>query len=494
MRSLPTGWFKQLPRIGILASILALALAVFLLGSPPLADDPVPAPGSCIGGVFSSDPLHCAVLEQGIAEGVITIDAIYQIGEALFIYLREPDSELGGIFDHLYRIGQEHVRASGEKLCGDVFDDSCRPGVMKRRGGFPILPLMTGYENIYLKAGGREARRSERGWAGFRQLWPPGGNTGPRSTSTAFDVSDVDLTNIPAVDCTDYTNVSTATGSSCFNWRQFPDLNIAGAHSSHGKIHVQVKPPASGEAAFVASAKAFLVEWFPLVDADHLFVYAVKYDFADLWRWTKILDRFVLSSANTVGIVRVELTTNIVDDFELDRFTFPVERIQRAPHPIDHARTRETINIVTREPAATVAALPRLLSALGIPVDAVGMVQRRSDRPWPLEYLTASQPSATGSSSDPAAAAAIDQDDLPTASNLPVLVVAAAATDSNSTASRPSATGSSSDPTAAPAIDRSDLLTANNLPVLVIAAAAVLVLLSGGIYGVFRWRRNRRVK
>ena len=449
MRSRPTGWFKQLPPIGILASVLGLALAVFLLGSPALADDPVPAPGSCIGGVFSSDPLHCAVLEQGIAEGVITIDAVYQIGEALFIYLREPDSELGGIFDHLYRIGQEHVRASGKKLCGDVFDDSCRPGVMNRPGGFPILPLMTGYENIYLKAGGREARRSEPGWTGFRRLWPPGGDAGPRSTRPGFDVSDVDLTNIPAVDCTDVRNLRATTGSSCFDWRQFPDLNIAGAHSSQNALYFQVKPPAGGEAAFVASAKAALVEWFPLVDADHVFVYAVKYDFADLWRWTKILDRLVLSSANTVRIVRVELTTNIVGDFELDRYTFPVERIQRAPIPVDHTQVRETINIVTREPAATVAALPRLLPALGIPVDAVGMVQRRDDRPLPLEFLTASRPSSTGSSSDPAAAAAIDQ---------------------------------------------RDLLPASNLPVLLIAAAAVLVLLSGGIYGAFRWRRKTRIK
>ena len=77
-----------------------------------------------------------------------------------------------------------------------------------------------------------------------------------------------------------------------------PHFNIVGVHSIYDALYVQAKAPPGKEAAAVASTKAAVIEWGPGFNEDNVVVYAVKYNFAELWRWAKLLDRFVLAAAN----------------------------------------------------------------------------------------------------------------------------------------------------------------------------------------------------
>ena len=78
------------------------------------------------------------------------------------------------------------------------------------------LPRSKVYENILLFTGGPEARRMEPGWASWRQVWPAV-SVGTRDRGDGFDVSDVDVTNFPVLDCDqEYPGLSNAVRSSCW--------------------------------------------------------------------------------------------------------------------------------------------------------------------------------------------------------------------------------------------------------------------------------------
>ena len=69
----------------------------------------------------------------------------------------------------------------------------------------PYLGTETDYVDIELKHGGAEARRSEPGWAAFQQVWPAvtagAGGAGGATGSSGFDVSGVDTTTFPTLEC-----------------------------------------------------------------------------------------------------------------------------------------------------------------------------------------------------------------------------------------------------------------------------------------------------
>ena len=82
-----------------------------------------------------------------------------------------------------------------------------------------------------LVTGGETGRRKTPSWASWRQLWPRTGaheGTGTRANGggPAFDVSDVDMTNFPEIDC------SREISRGCDEWKDFPDVRIAGFHES----------------------------------------------------------------------------------------------------------------------------------------------------------------------------------------------------------------------------------------------------------------------
>ena len=99
----------------------------------------------------------------------------------------------------------------------------------------------------------------------------------------------------------------------------------------------------------------------------------MKYDYGELWRWGVILDRFVLSAGNTIGITAAGVSTNQGARPE------PVVwlnglRDAGVEESSAAANGRETIRGGARDPQRVADALPTLLPRLGIPVDAVGIV------------------------------------------------------------------------------------------------------------------------
>ena len=112
-----------------------------------------------------------------------------------------------------------------------------------------IVPWELPYDRIVLRTGGSDARRQERGWAAWTQEWPSTGATGSSGTASQFDVSDVDVTNFPELDCVEHSR-EFVHGQACFEWVENPELGIAGWYSSGWNsitYYVQVKAPPGQE-------------------------------------------------------------------------------------------------------------------------------------------------------------------------------------------------------------------------------------------------------
>ena len=399
--------------VGASEPATATTTEVAASGDPPLGD--------CFGGALSEDPLHCYVLEQARAAGLIDVAGIYEapgvehrrwgvhtdrpllyvsvregrLPAALFDYTREqsyafydrwpelvPFEKYGSLCDELYRNQPEEFPKC--YLLGT--------GVLAET----LLPRPSAYERVLLVTGGEEGRRKVRGWASWRQLWPrqaAQGGSGVRDASggPAFDVSDVDMTNIPEID--ESTCLRWESGKAgCSSHLRFPDVRIAGGHS-HRELrmnYVQIKDPPTDP----AEVKALKDRLMPCRDVigrcDYIHpehgrtvitwtdatstieIIPVKYDFAELWRWTTILNRFALSAGNTIGI----WSALVGDNPKLP----PGEAVYlngiMPAGQFEPERKRETITVFTTADLRSVAdALPVLLPLLGIPVDAVGMVE-----------------------------------------------------------------------------------------------------------------------
>ena len=63
-----------------------------------------------------------------------------------------------------------------------------------------IVPWSVPYDRIWLRAGGADARRQEGGWASWTQVWPAMAASAS-GASGRFDVSEVDVTNFPELNC-----------------------------------------------------------------------------------------------------------------------------------------------------------------------------------------------------------------------------------------------------------------------------------------------------
>ena len=201
-----------------------------------------------------------------------------------------------------------------------------------------------------------------------------------RSDWSQLDLSDVDLTNLPPVDCfRTVPNMSDLERNACDWWERHPDLGIAGLASDGGlKLYVQIKATTDQEAK-VAAAKAAIVAAYSDETEDTVVVVPVNYDFADLWRYREIIARFQHSDANTTGI---QYPAYVTSYWPSTVAVYPVAGIQ----PItdgDLAQVRATIKISALKLDETLAALPQLLPQLGIPVDAIGVVLPISVAPTP---------------------------------------------------------------------------------------------------------------
>ena len=328
--------------------------------------------GDCFDGTFAADPLHCYVFEQTYANGKLDIEAIYQEGGGLFVYLTQSEPVGQDIYDFMNRKAHEEARRTGEYPCL-LEVNGCGNGVLIHLIDI-ILPPSEVYEIILLSPGGAEARLSKPGWPAFRKLWPveEEGATGASGSSGTLDTSEVDTTNFPPLDCR--TQAYTKVYSGCLTWADNPGLGIAGFnHNGLGYYQVKVRP--GHEEADAEAAKAALHRQYPAYDDGQIVVIPVKYDYEELWRWTTLLDRFAYTSGNTLGITAAEMGENWAVVRGRDS-VFLVPQNLRLFEIDGKADDRTTINIWTLKLDRTVAALPQLLSQLNIPADAVGVVSR----------------------------------------------------------------------------------------------------------------------
>ena len=335
-------------------------------------DDDSPV-GDCFGGVLSEDPLHCYVLEQAQAEGLIDILAMYDSDGPLYVSISQR-----GLSAELLRFAREKSYAFAEawpdlvpeekyrKFISPCYDfPECYLAMTGLYADHPeyLLPYPSAYDGVLLLPGGDAGRREVPGWAGWRQLWPAGGS-GARGASDSFDVSDVDMTNLP--------DGSSSTG-------------FAGRHDGGGVTYVQVKNPPADEAELHLLRKKVnrcydVTGRCEYVDEDgeinvrytrgvHTIEFIpVKYQIAELRRWAEILDRFALSAGNTIGITGAKVGTNQRSDGAV--FLNGLTPVSSGNAPA----LRETIVVTARDVQRVADALPVLLPLLSIPVDAVGVV------------------------------------------------------------------------------------------------------------------------
>ena len=107
------------------------------------------------------------------------------------------------------------------------------------------------YDSLYLRAGTGEGRTTLRGWAAWTRLWPAaiqddvGSEEGQKDAPpTSFDVSDVDTTNFPEMDC-----YQMSYPEPCAFWSRNVERGIdgvVGVHSTsvvagEGELYIQLK-------------------------------------------------------------------------------------------------------------------------------------------------------------------------------------------------------------------------------------------------------------
>ena len=355
-----------------------------------------PPLGSCFGGALSEDPLHCYVLEQADAQGLIDVVAVYDGGGPLYVSISQDEVSV-----ELFRFTYEKSYAFAEKwpelVPYEKYGQRC--SYPHERSDFPscylamtgvsyrperILPLPSAYERVLLAPGGDAGRRKVPGWASWRKLWPASaaGASGASARTGLFDVSDVNVTSFPEIDC----ELELSYG--CDLWKMLPNLGFAGTSGTSETQYYQVKNPPTDEAGLHALKKKIdpcydvVGRCTYVVDGEtwaqdrtatsSIVIIPVKYDFAQLWRWTTILDRFALSAGNTLDVLDARVSQNRGAIGLIERLNVNgVPARTRDPSTI-----RETILIVARRDVQRVAdALPVLLPQLGIPLDAVGVVE-----------------------------------------------------------------------------------------------------------------------
>ena len=218
---------------------------------------PEPELGDCFGGVFSSlDALHCYALDRAESEGIIDIEKIYDDSGSLHLSLRQEGPVGGDVYQFLRDRATEfvdrwpHLVPQHPNLYCEEFG-SLMPyrECLLHSGGY--LPRSMQYERILFHTGGESARRKKLGWATWRQVWPEvegsRANVG-RDADARFDVSDVDVVNIPEPDCLDWRMMSAGCGLS----KHFPNVGFAGRSGGRGTVYYQIKNPPTDEAEIAA--------------------------------------------------------------------------------------------------------------------------------------------------------------------------------------------------------------------------------------------------
>lgn len=374
-------------------TVLAALFLLLVISAPGAAPN-----YDCWGGALSADPMHCYALEEVEQDGLITVEGVYRDDPYIRVFLDDGDDNediLWTLHANLAEKAHEFRTRYPSRIAyppkSEPSYSYCRTGNRDDDDGMfacmveetfierQMVPWSRIEGTILLYDGGAKARLSRGGWASWQQVWPAvvGGSSG---SSDTFDVSGVDLGNIPEIVCGHPEGVS---GYGCTLWHEFPNLGLAGVRGG-GKtlsplyvhpIYVQLKTSSTNDPRIIAAVKNIFSEY---EEEEALVIIPVKYDLGELWKWTVILNRFALSPGNTIGIAHADVTINTVrpnaGESEFSLVMYPVERVRPAEYDNrpDH---RDTIRVFTYgDPQQVADVLPTLLPQLGIPADAVGIV------------------------------------------------------------------------------------------------------------------------
>ena len=416
-----TGKRTSMPRCAwplALVAISAFAVALLAqLGSTVHAQEPdsdlgsqvsntPPPPGDCWSGALSDDPLHCYALEEAQRDGIIEVEGVYDASGELHIFFNyrtgPPVSALfdQGRLEELVEVlkdnAREFVAQFPERVTYNLPFHFCGPPdpaetyrdcILNRTFELVVVPWDSPYIRIFLVSGGADARQTFPGWASWLQIWPAT-ESSAAAASDGFDISDVDLVNFPEkMKCEDgfYSDYA------CEMAKQYPSWNIAGWHESEKDLFIQVKadpgekPPPGEEDTAVAFLRAEFARRYGDTDSygrlRDAVITPVKYSYEELWRWQLLLERFAVSSGNTIGITGADVVTNVTDYWVADNIVYLLSELQEADRN-SFADFRETIAVYTSHDADQVTSLlPILLPQLGIPGDAVGILMQSSPTP-----------------------------------------------------------------------------------------------------------------
>ena len=175
-------------------------------------DDDSPL-GDCFGGVLSEDPMHCYVLEQAQAQGLIDILGMYEDPYVDLLHVSIRQAELSPELFRFFRINSHAFAETWPELVPkkkygrymvflcDIFPICyLRTGWLVDHDPEVILPYSSEHGRIVPIPGGESGRRQVPGWGSWRQVWPAvaSGTSGASGASGTFDVSDVDMSNLPS--------------------------------------------------------------------------------------------------------------------------------------------------------------------------------------------------------------------------------------------------------------------------------------------------------
>ncbi len=339
----------------------------------------------CFSGTLSDDPVQCHALEQAHNEGIINVEAVYEVGEVLYFQLSQADFVTEE--QRQFLIEQARVKLDGYpdlsivpgwfEYCHGVALEVALTCILEStfqgsRGG--VVLWSDPNRSVSFRPGGDAMRRQTRGWATYRQVWP---HRVARQAQIArgpgnFDVSEVDVTNFPEVTCG-----SQNSHSSCRNWLRNPGLGIGGWHGGEGSWsthYVQVKVTGDDPNA-EAAARQRLIQRYGFDNGELLVTIPVKHGFGELLRWSVILDRFAYVSGNTIGIMGAQVSTNHGWPGVLHVSGSAPQIPDELPPSVDRdSLLRDTILVWAVDPQMVADALPELLPQLGIPTDAVGVI------------------------------------------------------------------------------------------------------------------------